>query len=119
VFGRGDPAFNSIKVLAKMTWFKVHDNHVELRICAKPNAKCSALLDISERGVNIALHAKPSQGEANKELISYLAKLLSVPKSQIILKKGERSKYKMVILPLTSKVSIFLKNPSDFMKPKL
>jgi uncharacterized protein YggU (UPF0235/DUF167 family) len=99
-------------------WFKIQNQHIELRIIAKPNAKCSKLLNITEEGLYIALHAKPHQGEANKELIFYLSKLLRVPKSQIILQKGEGSRYKFVLLPLTDTVNQFLTNPTDFIAKK-
>jgi uncharacterized protein (TIGR00251 family) len=68
---------------------------------AKPNAKKTAFLGIKEQGMIISLHAKPHQGEANKELFSYLAKLFHLPKTQIILLKGEGSRYKQVMVPLT------------------
>jgi uncharacterized protein len=59
---------------------------------------------MSEQGLLISLHAKPHQGAANKELISYLAKLFGLPKTQIIFQKGEGSRYKQVVVPLTETV---------------
>jgi uncharacterized protein YggU (UPF0235/DUF167 family) len=46
----------------------------------------------------------PHQGEANKELITYLAKLFHLPKTQVILQKGEGGRYKQVVVPLTDAV---------------
>lgn len=85
-------------------WFKIQNQQVRISILAKPNAKKTAFLGISEQGLIISLHAKPHQGEANKELIVYLAKLFHLPKSQIILQKGEKSRNKQVIMPLTDNV---------------
>lgn len=82
-------------------WFSIQDQKLTLRIIAKPNAKKSAIVKISDQGLHIALHAKPHKGEANKELILFLAGLFDVPKSQILLKSGESSKYKQVIFPCT------------------
>ena len=53
-------------------WCKIKNDQVELYILAKPNAKRTMLLKISEQELHIALHAKPQDDEANKELISYL-----------------------------------------------
>lgn len=85
-------------------WFQVESQKVRINIIVKPNAKKTAFLGISEHGILISLHKRPRQGEANKELISYLSKLFQVPKTQIILQRGERSRYKQVIVPLTDEV---------------
>lgn len=95
-------------------WFKIENQQVKINILAKPNAKKTALLGISDQGLNISLHAKPHKGEANKELISYLAKLFKLPKNQIILQRGEGSKHKQVIVPLTDKVKELLDEPDRF-----
>lgn len=97
-----------------MMWFKIQNHQVLLNIFVKPNAKKTALIAITDNQLQISLHAKPHQGEANKELISYLAKLFRLPKSYITLEGGERSRDKKVRLELTNKVQQFLDNPSKF-----
>lgn len=89
-------------------WFKIHNQHVGINILVKPNAKKTAILGISEQGLLVSLHAKPHQGAANKELISYLGKLFHLPKTQIILQSGEKSRYKRVVVPLTESVKKFI-----------
>ena len=71
-------------------------------------------MEVSNQGLHITLHAKPHQGEANKELIAYLAKLFRLPKSQITLQRGQGSKYKQVIVPLTAMIQQLLDNPDQF-----
>lgn len=90
-------------------WFKVDSNHVDLFIYAKPNAKKSALLSITDDAMHIALHAKPQDGEANKELIKFIAGLFKVPKSHCELIRGESSRHKQIRIPL-SKDLIYLLN---------
>lgn len=85
-------------------WFKIQNQQVRINIFAKPNAKKTAFLGVSEQGLLISLHAKPQQGAANQELLTFLAKLFDVPKTQIILHKGDASRYKQVIVPLTESV---------------
>lgn len=97
-----------------MTWFKIHGQRVTLLIFAKPNAKRTAFLKITDKGLHIALHAKPHEGEANKELITYLAKLLGIPKSHIVLHRGEGARHKTVIIPLSIKVE-FLSHPALYL----
>lgn len=92
-----------------MSWFAIHDNQVKLTIYAKPHSRKTAVVGMNEQGMQIAIHALPQKGEANKELIGFLATLFDIPKKQIILLRGETSKYKQVMLPLTEKVSTFIK----------
>lgn len=84
-----------------MMWFRIQNQHVTVYIVAKPNAKKTALVKITEEALHIAIHAKPHKGEANKELVLFLSKLFAVPKSLLNLKTGEHSKYKQLIMPLT------------------
>lgn len=83
-------------------FFKITEQKIKLFVIAKPNSKKTAILKINEEGLHIAIHAKPHHGEANKELISFLSKTFDVPKTKIILKSGENSKYKQIIMPLTA-----------------
>jgi uncharacterized protein len=85
-------------------WYKIQNHQVKINILVKPNARKTDFLGIGEQGLLISLHAKPHKGEANRELISYLAKLFKLPKSQITLLKGEGSRYKQVVIPLTESV---------------
>ena len=82
-------------------WFKIENDYVVLSIYAKPNAKQSALLAITDDALHIALHAKPQDGEANKELIKFIAKLFKLPKSHCELIRGEGSRHKQIRVPLS------------------
>lgn len=95
-------------------WFRIINQEVELLIIAKPNAKRTALLSVSDQGLHIALHAKPEEGEANKELIYYLSKRFKIPKSHIKLYRGEHSKRKCVTVPLNQLIQQLLDHPENF-----
>lgn len=69
-------------------WFKIQDQQITLLILAKPHAKKTAFLAVSDHGLSVALHAKPIKGAANKELISYLANIFRLPKNQVLLQSG-------------------------------
>lgn len=96
-------------------WFKIKNQQVTFRIFAKPNAKRTALLKVDDSNLHISIHAKPHEGEANKELICYLAKLFRLPKSNIILQSGENAKHKVIAVPLSSRVQEFLNDPTIFL----
>lgn len=85
-------------------WYKINGDQAEIKIYAKPNAKKTALIAINEQGLNISLHAKPLEDEANKELILFLAEYFNIPKSRISLLRGNTSKHKWVSMPLNDKV---------------
>lgn len=91
-------------------WYNIYGQEVSITILAKPNARKTALVAVTDEALHISLHAKPKQGEANKELIAYLAKLFHLPKSRIILQRGKGCRYKQVIVPLTDTVKRLLDN---------
>ncbi len=91
-------------------WYTNKNQQVIVRILAKPNAKKTLLLGATEQELLISIHAKPHHGEANSELINYLAHLLQVPKTRIILQRGEHSKHKQVLMPLTNTLEQTLKD---------
>ncbi|XP_041030733.1 UPF0235 protein C15orf40 homolog isoform X1 [Carcharodon carcharias] len=79
------------------------DGSVLVAIHAKPGAKQNAVTDVSEEAVGVAIAAPPSDGEANAELVRYLAKVLELKRSEVVLDKGYRSREKVVkiLAPLT------------------
>jgi len=46
----------------------------------------------------VSIAAPPKEGEANKELIDFLAGVLKVKKTDIDLDKGSKSKSKMIVV---------------------
>jgi uncharacterized protein (TIGR00251 family) len=94
-------------------WYKIENDHVDIFIYAKPNAKTSALLSVNEEALHVAIHAKPQDGEANKELIKFIAKLLKIPKSHCELIRGENSRHKQLRLPLSANFIRLINEPNS------
>lgn len=69
----------------------IHNNRLKVRV--KPNASKTAILNYNEKrqAIEIAIKAIPDKGEANKELIKFLTKLL---KKKVIIKSGKTSRDK-------------------------
>jgi uncharacterized protein (TIGR00251 family) len=67
-----------------------------LRVYAKPRASKSRFVRVSDAEVHVALSAPPVDGEANKELLKFLSGSLDIPKSQLLLEKGDASRHKLV-----------------------
>ncbi|HTM64484.1 MAG TPA: DUF167 domain-containing protein [Gammaproteobacteria bacterium] len=104
-------------------WYKISGDEVEVRVIAKPNSKRSAVTGINQQGLNIALHARPQEGEANKELIAFLSNFFEIPKSKIKLQRGAASRYKVIVMPLGKKFQEFLRlidnDPAGYSRDQL
>ena len=70
-------------------------NIINLRVLVKPRSK-EQKFEIDEEELKVYLKASPTKGKANKELISFLAKLINLKKSDIELVKGHKSRNKVV-----------------------
>lgn len=51
------------------------------------NFRCWVFPGITEEGVGIQIHAPPTEGEANTELVKYIASVLGVKKNDVVLDK--------------------------------
>ncbi|XP_041651970.1 UPF0235 protein C15orf40 homolog [Cheilinus undulatus] len=69
---------------------------VTITVHAKPGSKHSSITGVSAEAVGVAIAAPPTDGEANTELIRYLAEVLELKKSHISLDKGSRSRDKLI-----------------------
>jgi len=89
-------------------FYEIKDDKVYLKVKAQPNSSKNKIAGIYDDNLKINIKAPAVDGAANKELIKFLSKEFKIPKSEIII-KGESSKRKVLILPLSEKLSNFLK----------
>ena len=71
-------------------------NSVTFSVRVQPRASQSALAGDLDGAVKIRIAAPPVDGEANDELIRFLAKLLGVGRQQVEIISGATSKNKIV-----------------------
>ncbi|EEZ95781.1 conserved hypothetical protein [Legionella longbeachae D-4968] len=64
----------------------------------QPGAKKSEIVGMHEGVLKIRLNAPPIEGRANKELLKYVAQLFKVPPSQVVLKRGDKSRHKVLLV---------------------
>ncbi|XP_029288969.1 UPF0235 protein C15orf40 homolog isoform X2 [Cottoperca gobio] len=69
---------------------------VTITVHAKPGSKLSGITEVSAEAVGVAIAAPPTDGEANAELVRFLAEVLDLKKSHISLDKGSRSRDKLL-----------------------
>lgn len=72
------------------------DGDLIFNVHAKPGAKLSGVTDVSAETVSIQISAPAQDGEANAELVRFLAGVLGVRKSAVSLDRGHRSREKCV-----------------------
>ena len=78
------------------TCYQISNNVITLKLYVQPGSKKNEIMGLFEGSLKIKLATQPIEGQANLALIKYLSQLLKVPKSKIILKKGEKSRHKIV-----------------------
>lgn len=73
-----------------------------LTVQVKPNANETKLISWKDSAtVIVAIKAPPKDGEANRELIKFLAKQLNIAKSLVEIKRGHTGRVKLIKLPDT------------------
>ncbi len=73
-----------------------HENGVSFPVRVQPRASRSEIAGEIDGAIKIRLAAPPVDGEANEELIRFLAKRLGVSRAQITLLSGQTSKNKVI-----------------------
>ena len=74
-----------------------------LDIKAVPGASKSAFGEIKEGRLKVRIAAAPEDGKANEELRSFIAKTLGLPKKELVLEAGEKSRLKTLRVPVSAK----------------
>jgi uncharacterized protein len=64
----------------------------------QPRSSKSGIAGIHERRLKIRIAAPPVDGEANGELIDYLARFFELPRSSVSILQGQRGKRKRMLL---------------------
>lgn len=85
-----------------MSFLQESSDGIKLFVTVKPNSSKSEIVREGVDSLIIKLKAQPKDNEANIELIKFLSKFLKIPKTNIILLKGNRSKNKTLLLASVS-----------------
>lgn len=77
---------------------------MKLVVRATPNARSNQILGWEEdanagRILRVKIAAPPMEGKANAALREFLAKSLGLSKSQVVLEKGDTSRFKTFLIP--------------------
>ena len=67
---------------------------MKLKIKVKPGSKTDEIVREADGSIKVKIKAQPVEGKANKYLVEYLSAVLALPKSKIVLMKGETNSFK-------------------------
>lgn len=87
------PSLNEIPCLQVLA-----DGSLLLRLHVQPRASGNALAGLQGDALKLRLTTPPVDGKANKAVLAYLAKLLHLPQSALIIKSGQQSRSKTVVI---------------------
>lgn len=74
----------------------MREGRVRFAVIVKPRSSRSALLDVHDGALRVALRAAPVEGAANAELVALLAKTLGVARSSVAIFRGASGRRKLV-----------------------
>jgi len=81
-------------------FFRVDGDTIRLEIKAVPGASKTELAGVKDGRLRIRLAAVPEDGKANAEMLNFLSKALGCPKRDLRLVSGEKSRLKVVAIPV-------------------
>ena len=67
---------------------------MKLKIKVKPASKIDEIVREADGNIKVKIKGQPIEGKANKYLIEYISEVLNLPKSKIVLLKGETNAFK-------------------------
>ncbi|KAK0423528.1 hypothetical protein QR680_008189 [Steinernema hermaphroditum] len=90
------PTTNTVAKTDGPIFLDPKSGEITLKIHAKPGAKISAITDVGEQEIGVAIAAPPRDGQANEELIDSMSKFLGLRKSELAFDKGATSRSKIL-----------------------
>jgi uncharacterized protein (TIGR00251 family) len=77
-------------------WMTVGVDEVTIEVAARPSAARRGVVRESPEALVVAVHSSPNKGQANAELVEYLAGELKVPRSAMMIVRGATSRRKTI-----------------------
>jgi len=81
-----------------MTWYQRESAVLTIHVYVQPGAKHTEVSGLFDGLLKIRLASPPIDGRANAALLKYISTLFDVPLRQVVLKKGEKSRRKTLVV---------------------
>ena len=83
--------------------FKEKNNGIEFYIYLTPGSQREDITgffydEFENIALKISIHAKPTNNEANKNLIEFISKTFKTAKSDVVIKQGLKSRKKLIFI---------------------
>jgi uncharacterized protein (TIGR00251 family) len=75
---------------------QVSIDEVVIEVTARPGASQRGVIGVTGERLVIGINSRPEKGKANDELIEYLAREMRVPRSAMLIVRGETSRRKTI-----------------------
>ncbi|GHV08754.1 UPF0235 protein [Campylobacterota bacterium] len=85
-------------------------DRLDLAVKISPNAQKDQIAGAKSGELIVKINAAPENGKANRALIAFLACEFGATKSEIVIKRGENSRHKVLSVPNTSEIRAKLAN---------
>jgi len=77
-------------------WMRVSIDEVIIEVTARPGSSHRGVIGVTGDRLVISVNSRPEKGKANDELIEYLAREMRVPRSALLIVRGETSRRKTI-----------------------
>ncbi|MDR2842958.1 MAG: DUF167 domain-containing protein [Spirochaetaceae bacterium] len=88
------------------TIFCVKNDQILLNLKVVPGSSSNKICNVENDRVKIKIASQPENGKANAALIGYFSNLLGCAKKEVSIKSGEKSRLKVISLPLEYKETL-------------
>lgn len=78
------------------SWYTQTEDVIVLKIYVQPGAKHNEIVGLYNDALKIRVATPAIDGRANVALLKYIAELFEVSRREIILKRGDTSRYKSI-----------------------
>ena len=97
---------------------RVSVDEVIIEVTARPGASRRGVTGVAAGRLVVGINSRPEKGKANDDLIDYLARELRVPRSAVIIARGETSRRKTIriVTHQPSKVAARLRSLTNIEK---
>ncbi len=93
----------------------ISENEVKISLRVYPNASRNEMVSFTEGVLRVKVSAPPSKGKANRELITFLSRLLGVGKDSVNIIKGHTTRNKVVVIDGLSREEVMKRlSPKPF-----
>lgn len=93
----------------------ISGNEVKISLRVYPNASRNEMVGFTDGVLRVKVSAPPIKGKANRELVTFLSRLLGVGKSSVNIIKGHTARNKVVAIDGLSRAEVIQRlSPEPF-----